>query len=650
MRPTLTTACLALSPLFAGCGPSTTPADDCCAEPAAVSCATDPQAVAERFLAAARAADSDALTALVTPGAADAFRGGYELDTERLGACELGAVSIDGDDASVALVCSDSDGERSVDLLLRKDGDWRVRGLRAALGERQVEIDFEELAGLAEQMAESLAEGIGEGMQEAFDDAQRTWEQGGTPAEIAARRARFEALAPVEPAELEQNFRIDVDGDGRSLAAVLTEVLAPSGLDFEPHAALDAVTTARLEGLSRVEAVERLAAEAGLHPRWPSLQPVGFGAEAEVGVLTFAEGPRPLPATFAGPFVIEVTELVEEAPNAVGSIELTARALDLPAAVLAFQDEASEVLAVERLRAGETPLTDESMHVWTTPSLHAGYFVYAIDRELTGLLASVEAIDELTGTVRLPLPAEIESVTLEAADGGPDERAVELGTLRATAWAADVQFELEASADAADERLEGVQLRMSPRDAAGEPLGVRFSSSSGWGRQLSASLQCPEPPAAVDLKICTVEPLVLPFELGPIPLARHAEQPERLAELEFDGAEPLEVAILERHSGEHGDEVTLRATNRSNKDAIAVVVDFDYLDASGAKLDDFMHSLSGDWDFDRERFGPFVAAGATHEAHTHAAFVPAGTVTIRARLRSVEFPDGTTWESTVGAR
>jgi len=628
---------------------SAVPCETASSAPSPASCCAsddDPTDVADRFMQAVRAGDSCAFADVVTEAAFEAVAdGGFELNGSDLESFELGVASIDGDTARVPVECVEGGRPRTLDLLLRRDDDWRVFGLSIELGDTALTVDFEQMAELANTIGEGLAEGIGQEVQQAFDDAQHTWAQGGTPDEIAARRARFEALAAVTLDDVHRSWRVDVDGAGRPLRDVVAELVRGTGLELADDTPLSPVEL-ELTGVSRAEAIERVAAAAGFHPIWPPAEAT-FDFEGEPEPLRFASGPRPCPATCVGPFLVEVVELAERAPHAVGTIELAVRALGLAPEVLAFQTESNEVLFVERVRSGATALTDEALHVWSSPSVRDGYFVYSIDRDLTGLLRSVERIDELTGEVRLPVPVAVESLSLRR---GAGPWTCEVGELDASAWSSDVELLLEAPPVASDDSFASTKLRMSPLDASGAALGVRFESSSGWGRKLTGNLQCPEPPAALDVKICTTETLTAPFELGPIALEQHARQPERLAELEFDGGEPLAVEILDHQRSEHGDQVTLRATNRSNKDAVSIVVDFDYLDANGTKLDDFMHSLSGSWDFDTETFGPFVAAGATHETETHAAFVPAGTVKILARLRSVEFPDGTSWERTIGTR
>ena len=637
----LALALAALSFSLAACGDA---GGDSSGAPGATRATAGPSATAERFLRAVQGENPDAFADLVTEKALATLEGdgGFELSGARLESFEIGAASVDGDRAEVAVTTVEGGESQSSDVLLRRESaGWRVYGMRVQFGDGSFTVDLEQMAETVGQLGEQL----GEQLQEAFSDAQATWEQGGTPGEIAAERAAFQALVAVTPAQHEAAWRVDLDGAGRAALDVLEELLAGTGLAVDAgghEGALATPITFAFRGVSRVEAVERVAAAAGLRPLWPAASPgATFGDEPPApDPLSFAAGPRPLPAVATGPFLVEVLRVTENPPNAVGSLALAVRSLGLARGALAFQSEMSEVLRIERVRSAQAqPLGDETVQYMGTPEVRDGYMTYTLDRDLTGLLRGVETIDAIVGEVRLTLPVELEQLSRERGDRKPS--ALAAGTVTVAEWGEQTRFELKGS----ESSLENVEVRMSPRKASGDPLGVLYGSSSGWGSELQASLQCPEPPAAVDLKVCTAEVLSYPFTLRGVPLARFAEQPERLEPLAFAGPTPFVVELADRQPGD-GDqwEVTLRLRNSSNKDAVSLMVEFAYLDAGGNELDDFPHTLTGDYDFDVGRFGPVAPAGETVEHETLAAFVPAGTAHIRFEVQKAEFQDGTTWE------
>jgi hypothetical protein len=638
MKPIRSLALLAISLLPLACGGSE-------GSPAATAdqAAAEPASVATRFLQAVQREDERAMAALVTKGARAALEGeGFELNGQRLQSFEIGATSVNGGEAEVEAVVLEDGERKSNDILLRREaGAWRVYGMRLQFGDGTFTVDLEEMS----QMVAELGEQIGAGLEEAFAEAQATWELGGTAEEIAAERLRFEAVAAVPEKKHASSWRVDVVGEDRPMLEVLNELVGPTGLSIDAGKHEDALWTPfslTLQNVSRVEAVERVADAAGLHPIWPAANPSTWsGDEPTPEALTFGAGKRPWPAVFAGPFLVEVTGVEEDAPNAVGKLSLAVRALGLAPGALAFQDDMAEVLRLDRVRSDqELPLTDEDVSHMGTPDVRAGYFTYTLDKDLRGLLRSVETVDAVVGEVRLPLPASVDELSWNRGD--TTAREVGDWELKVGSWGPQTRFEIEGP----EGSLEGVSIRMSPRKASGDPLGVLYGGSSGWGAQLQADLQCPEAPAAIDLKICTTEVVSYPFTLRHIPLAHAAEQPERLQELAFAGATPIIVELVDKEPGE-GDqwEVKLRVRNSSNKDAVSLMVEFAYLDASGNELDDFPHTLSGGYDFDAGRFGPLVPAGETVEHETHAAFVPEGTAYIRFAVQRAEFPDGTSWES-----
>ena len=76
-----------------------------------------------------------------------------------------------------------------------------------------------------------------------------------------------------------------------------------------------------------------------------------------------------------------------------------------------------------------------------------------------------------------------------------------------------------------------------------------------------------------------------------------------------------------------------------------LMIKFIYLDAGGNVIEDFPHTISGEYDFDTERTGPVVGAGQTTEKKSYAAFLPDNAAGLRFELQRAEFPDGTNWES-----
>ncbi len=630
-----------------GCGSGTDTVSNGTATRSVSSSATE---AARSFLEAIDANDQAAFTALLTEDARAALEqdGGMGFNGDRMDSFELGAETIEGDEARVSVEVQQEGHAQAADLLLRKESDqWRVWGMHIVFGDGGMTLDFEAVSGVIEELGKELGEQIGEQLAEqfeqAFDDMKLAMEQGGTVEEIERERDVFESLAAVSSEDFDSSWRIDLDGRGRTAQALLQEVLEPVafGLDADEfQEALSVSLSMQWTQISRIEAIERIATEAGLHPIWPNLEPTGYSdEEPQPATLTFAEGPRELPSMLSGPFLVEVLEVEEQAPRPTGTVKFGLRALGLAPSATAYQTEMGHFLRVDKLRnAKGEPLADEEMQYWGTPKTEGNYLSYTLDRELTGLLRSVEEIDVVSGAVLLTFPIEMEELELEQA---VPEQTSKAGVVTVSEWAKDVRFEIVGS----EESLEHVSLRMSPRKASGDPLGTLYSGSHGWGKKLKGNIQCPEPPAAVDLKLCKETSLSFPFELRHIPLKHFQKQPERIEALTFQGSSPLRASLVGgmRRDGNQA-EVTLSLANESNKDALSIQVKFIYLDSKGSAISDFPHTLTGDYDFETQTSASIVGARKSIEKTSFAAFLPDNATSVGFEVQSVEFHDGTSWE------
>lgn len=83
-------------------------------------------------------------------------------------------------------------------------------------------------------------------------------------------------------------------------------------------------------------------------------------------------------------------------------------------------------------------------------------------------------------------------------------------------------------------------------------------------------------------------------------------------------------------------EAQMRVFNFSDKDVKRLSLMLDYLDGSGKKLKDFPWSMMA---------GSSIVGPKGTKVDGMGAFIPAETKKVEARVRSVEFGDGTKWES-----
>jgi hypothetical protein len=634
----------------AACGGSTSEAPV-----AAESVAKSPKDVAVAFFEAAKAGDQDGAAGWMTETAREAMKdesGSFAMQGEQLGSYEIGEVSVDGTEAKVPVSAVVEGEQQEMTMLMRQDPEgWRIHGFSLAFPGGEMSVDLEHMDEMLQGMAEGVAENMGGALQEAFG--------GGSEQEIVLARERFESIAPLTVEAHEAAWRIDVSAAERPALAVLEEIVDDTGVVLQPGACAQALArpiTLELAGVSRIEALERACAEAGVHAVYSGADGLGGAMmramagglaamageevpeeEAPAGpAIAFEPGPRAWPATFAGPFLVSVDDVVENVPNATGSITVGVRALGLHPACLALLADLMELVHFDRVTdAQDRSLNaDEGVSYLGSPTITAGFLSSSTTIDLRNLLRDVTEIASVSGGLSYSIPTAVRAARCEA-DGGPVT--VEGFEIAPEDWGAYTTLAVGVPEDNEGDLV----VRLSPLDAEGAPMGMLSSDSMSWGDSVHASVQTPEPPAALDVKVCTVAALEHAFELTGVPLRHHAEMPEKLLELAFEGDAPVTVEFL-RISKADADfpEIELRIRNVSNKNADHVSVDLRYLDASKAELGTFQPTLTGS--FGSDGFKPF-AAGAEEVQETTAFFMPEGTVSVDVSVSGVEFSDATTW-------
>lgn len=599
--------------------------------------ATDASSVVTSFLTAVGANDEEGIKQHLTEDARNAFGqdGGFSMSGQRTQGFEVGAASIEDGGARVPATVDVEGKQEHFDMLLRvEDQSWRIHGMEVPFGESSWTISFEGAADdMATAMATELAEGMTEAFEGAFENAMTDWENGGSPAEIAAEHARFEALQRTDESAFQKSWSVTVDPQGRSAASLFEELLAGSEFSVEPGAFGDELArtpAVTLEGVSRAQAIEEVAAAVELVPVYQD----GNDAWGEGAVLRFERGPRRVPATHVGPFAVTFT-VDEEAPNTTGALTIALRAFGVDAAVLASNAEMGEVLSIGGVTGnGTTLLTDEGMSYWGSPVISGNAFSYSLHLELRGLLRGVEDLT-FEGEVRFVLPGEMAQARFD----GPGAQSVGAWQVSCESFGEQSRFRVTGEGE-----QEGVVVRFAPTDAAGGQLGILSQSSMAWGERVDADLTTPAEPAAVALKVYETSELRLPIRVTGIPLARFSEQPVALEPLSFRGNTPVRVTFREFGDRSNPDfpEVVLDIASLANKDALNAQVTFEYLDANNVLLKDFPHTLTGPFDFDGQ--GPLAPAGAESEQSTTAFFMPENTVSVHVRVDEVTFLDGSDWK------
>jgi hypothetical protein len=265
-------------------------------------------------------------------------------------------------------------------------------------------------------------------------------------------------------------------------------------------------------------------------------------------------------------------------------------------------------------------------------------------------------------------PSAMEETVLDKLVEGATYQAGEFSielTAVGTSIAFKIQGKDETAEDASHEtdrdsqervrqRMDNLIVKYSPRDSEGNAMGVTMDMSRPLFDSYKVHFSTNEPPASVHLKIVSkVTEVEYPIELKNIPLNHHAEMPEKLETLLFAGHDaPVTVEFIEIRKDpnfppEHAPEnILVRVTNHSNKNAHSIRCQLVYLDEQGSEVERFSApptTLTGK--VTQDGIQPVVARNATEEVETTAFFMPGQTKNVRVDLQGVEFIDGTTWRS-----
>ncbi len=536
-------------------------------------------------------------------------------------------------------------------------------------------------APVGEEMLVDLSERLGSAIQSELQTLFENAARGGSDEAIARKKKDFDAIRSWSQADFAALWRNREDWRGRTALDALRELTVSLGLtlDAGEHAgALSGEVTSDLRGLSRLEAIERIAVEKGLHPVLPDVSAMARAASPRPGLpdafqsaleerfgeavrgridqstgdpspgpapdaVSLVAGPRPFPVTFAGPFVVSVGDVVERVPHGTGTVDVVVRAYGIDPGLLAVLGDVMESIRFENVAdaAGRSLARDENARYFGGGLSARGAFESVTRVRLEGLLREVETIHRIVGVHVFPLPESVEIIDVKSVAKHAEAHAGALRAVVVEGGGSSTTFELTGLPAPFDSLI----IRAWPYDAAGKSLGTLYQGTTSWRRdRVRFQVQTPEPPARVTLKIISSRRDVeYPFELRDVPLPRHAEQPERLEPIDFAGRDvPVEVTLLGVDRSDQGlPELRLRVDNHANKAIESALVRIFYLGTGGETLSDFPQNLTGSNTAPGQDL--LVADGSRTDAQAPAFFMPDGAVSARIAVEQLEFVDGTVW-------
>ncbi len=492
---------------------------------------------------------------------------------------------------------------------------------------------------MGEEMAQALANSVGESMQAAFDEQAAIYAQGGTPEEIAQGRELYTATETIPESDFLSSFVVSESTDGRSCMEVLHSLAENAGMGLDTTSFGDGAVEPpdfEIQGMSKIGAVERIAAQIGLVPVYPEAYTWGD----ESSTLSFTKEPRTTPTTLAGPFLIQVGQLDEQPPHAVGTLQLTAHAIGMPEAALLANDSMFETFTIGEVQSnvGEDLRSRPDMRRLSTPQCNGSMVTISSEVELKGLLANISSIDSVDGILRIKRPSNVTDLSFESLSPGLRKVGGFSVTLKEVGTNTSMKVRTDSDAD--------VVVAWAPDKINGDPLGILNSNSFGFDKTIDANMTTPETPHQLAAKLVETEPWEVPFELTGISFTRASEQPTEIAALEFDHAQPVSVVFVEfKDRTADFPEVLLRTVSHANKDARTLHIKMIYLNDDNKEIKNSFTSLTPGYNMEPKVPKPFVKAGAIETTTQPAFFMPEETVSVQISVREVEFMDGSVWKA-----
>lgn len=680
-------ACLCFSVLFhISCGKPEYAVPGGGEDALAVSTVSRPEATARAFFEAANAGDKERFETLLTAKAWEGLNSGngkFDVTGAQYESWVIGSAAIKGDEADVPVEVSRDGEPESMRLEMRRqNGEWRISGIGMEVSDGTwFTVELEKLGGMMEAMAEEM----GSALKESMEASMRDFERGGSEEELAVKKAGFDAIKAMAPASVESSWIVGEDFDGQAAWDVLETLADEIGLvlhapDHEER--LQSVNTASVKGLSRLEAIERVAEAHGLYPVYPDLERADMGmagglasalaagmgslfegddaiisVEGDTGTspdaapekpeiaanaIRFETGKRPFPVAFGGPFIFEVLELKENPPHATGSITVGVKSFGLDPGVTALINAQSQPTEIQRIDSPGDPLWNDNTTYYSTGKAIAGAYANSIKVDLKNLLRNVVEIGEIAGVQRLVVPLEVSEVHWDSLTPGA-KQVVNGIDLELKRTGQTLQFVARGPAKA----IEQLSAQSWILDDEGANLGIFMQDVNSWNPgEAQINVNAHREPASVTTKLILRRQVVeFPFSLSSVPLSRYAEMPERLEALDFSGADsPVTATFIRRVAGQATpSEVVLNLANHSNKDVLTARGTYHYLDENGAELDTFPFLVTGTYTVDGQQ--PYLEQGAAVEDEVMAPSMPEGTVSVNVVVENVEFVDGTEWDA-----
>lgn len=435
--------------------------------------------------------------------------------------------------------------------------------------------------------------------------------------------------------EFNKAWQTSVNLENVAAADAIAQLAEESGLKVfeQPELAdrLQQEVSIALTNVSPLQAIESACEQIGLYPRY------------KLKTIAFAEGPRPYPAVFAGPFVVFVEDLQQHPPHPTGHLTLTMFAAGLPTPMVSqmaslntvSEEQSADSLTVQinGVKHGDQKLTRDNLMAGAMREASLSTIRFSRGYELINLLQQVDEISPINGSISWPFPTDIQTLKFDALkkDTVAKTEDMTLKLIRAGSGQ-NPQLRVEVNG------VESKAVRLVARDDQGQPLPNNFHSASDFGDQSYVEVMVEGTPAVLEAQIVSAaDRIFYEFELPAIPLPDHDQMPVELTELTIQGERPLTIETKEIRQDGQFRKIVAQASNQTNKAIHRIRVKLEYTDDSGKVVKDFQHSQQGN--------RILLEPGASDEIEMTAFFMPDEATGVKLSALAIGFADGTEWES-----
>ncbi|MGI9470262.1 MAG: hypothetical protein ACR2NZ_01935, partial [Rubripirellula sp.] len=542
--------------------------------------------------------------------------------------------------------------------ILAMGGDWYARQaiapkdnpiLAAEILVRMSQDDFTRTfqRSMEREMNRSMEDFAAKARQESLDEANRI--------------ASLEAISLQQARDV---WQVDVQSADQSARKLITEIVEPLGWALNEGSvgtSLDRRVNVDMKEVSRLRVVEEICRQANITPEYPSplsnwdggplikglatamqsIQPgLGIPSSGQAQktkpsgpAISFRRGRRSLPVAHAGPVLIELSNLKENASHGTGRLTINCWAAGLPESMLAI-DQPVGFASIEKIESlsGTSLLVDGSQG---NGMVSFPWRLYDID--LRNLLRDVTEMT-ISGGVELRIPVGVETVRFDDIQENASKAVGSEGVVtikRASKASTGQRTQIEV-------HYRGIRnhkplfVGVTPNDSFLDADGM----SSSWGRGSGqASFDFTSEVAALIVQFVRVETVRYPFSISGVQLADAKRQPRALAKLDYSGHRaPISVTVKGVKKENVFNKVSLKLTNHSNKDITTIRFELQYVDDAGETLKTHQNSESSH-DLDN----PLVPRDQTADVEVTAFFMPDEASEVLFALQSIMFSDGTNW-------